>query len=164
MFDVKQIFNLANERFVLNHNGFHGKNHWVRVYTNAMILCSYYNTDRIVPTLFSFLHDCCREDEGSDPLHGLRAASYADYLYSKNILQISMLQHNMLTSAMKLHSDGDTGIGMPLAIQICWDADRLDLGRVGKIPDRRYLCTEAAKLDSIMIPAIKRSFNQKSIF
>lgn len=164
MLDIQKIFYLANERFVLDHNGFHGKSHWARVFINAMTLCDYYNTDKTIPSLFSFLHDCCRENEGDDPTHGLRAASYADYLYSKDLLPISMLQHNMLTAAMKLHSDGDTGIGMPLAIQICWDADRLDLGRVGKIPDRRYLCTEAAKLDSIMTPAIRRSFNQKSIF
>jgi uncharacterized protein len=32
-----------------------------------------------------------------------------------------------------------------ITIQTCWDADRLDLGRVGITPDPKYLCTEAAK-------------------
>jgi uncharacterized protein len=32
-----------------------------------------------------------------------------------------------------------------ITVQTCFDADRLDLGRVGKIPDPRLLCTDAAK-------------------
>ena len=32
-----------------------------------------------------------------------------------------------------------------ITIQTCWDADRLDLGRVGMTPDPYYLGTEAAK-------------------
>jgi hypothetical protein len=31
-------------------------------------------------------------------------------------------------------------------VQVCWDADRLDLLRVGIRPNARYLCTEAARL------------------
>ncbi|WP_435019128.1 hypothetical protein TA3x_001124 [Tundrisphaera sp. TA3] len=30
-------------------------------------------------------------------------------------------------------------------IRTCWDADRLDLGRVGLTPDPRLLCTDAAR-------------------
>ena len=32
-----------------------------------------------------------------------------------------------------------------VTIQICWDADRLDLGRVGITPHPSRLCTAAAK-------------------
>jgi uncharacterized protein len=32
-----------------------------------------------------------------------------------------------------------------VTIQTCWDADRLDLGRVGIYPDPKRLCTEVAK-------------------
>ena len=32
-----------------------------------------------------------------------------------------------------------------MTIQTCWDADRLDLGRVGMMPDPRFLSTEIAK-------------------
>ncbi len=31
-------------------------------------------------------------------------------------------------------------------IQSCWDADRLDLGRVGIIPNKRFLSDEATLL------------------
>jgi len=36
-------------------------------------------------------------------------------------------------------------IDADVTIQTCWDADRLDLGRVGITPERTKLCTRAAK-------------------
>ena len=41
------------------------------------------------------------------------------------------------------HSDGR--VDADVTVQTCWDADRLDLGRVGKRPDPRLLCTPAAR-------------------
>ncbi len=41
------------------------------------------------------------------------------------------------------HTDGLTEANV--TIQVCWDADRLDLGRVGIIPAPNKLCTPAAK-------------------
>ena len=35
--------------------------------------------------------------------------------------------------------DGD------ITVQTCWDADRLDLGRVGIVPQPEKLCTEGAR-------------------
>jgi uncharacterized protein len=35
-------------------------------------------------------------------------------------------------------------------VQTCWDADRLDLGRVGITPEPRRLCTAAAKLADVL--------------
>lgn len=44
-----------------------------------------------------------------------------------------------------------------VTVQTCWDADRLDLGRVGTRPDRRYLCTIAAKEKATIDWAYERS-------
>ncbi|MFM7531655.1 MAG: hypothetical protein ACKO5J_04035, partial [Rubrivivax sp.] len=41
------------------------------------------------------------------------------------------------------HSSGLTEADV--TVQTCWDADRLDLGRVGIRPSPRYLCTPAAR-------------------
>lgn len=38
-----------------------------------------------------------------------------------------------------------------------WDADRLDLGRVGIRPNARYLCTEPAKDPAFITWAYERS-------
>jgi len=32
-----------------------------------------------------------------------------------------------------------------ITVQTCWDADRLDLGRVETTPKAEYLCTDAGK-------------------
>ena len=32
-----------------------------------------------------------------------------------------------------------------ITVQVCWDADRLDFGRVGMVPAPKKLCTAAAK-------------------
>ncbi len=37
-----------------------------------------------------------------------------------------------------------TGV-VQISLQACWDADRLDLGRVGITPKPHRLCTEAAR-------------------
>ena len=42
-------------------------------------------------------------------------------------------------------------------MQTCWDADRLDLGRVGIVPNPRYLCTPAAKSPAVIDWAHLRS-------
>jgi uncharacterized protein len=44
-----------------------------------------------------------------------------------------------------------------VTVQTCWDADRLDLGRVGKHPHPRYLCTPAARDREVIEWAYRRS-------
>jgi uncharacterized protein len=44
-----------------------------------------------------------------------------------------------------------------ITVLTCWDADRLDLGRVGLKPMARKLCTEAAKKPEIIEWAYRRS-------
>jgi uncharacterized protein len=57
-------------------------------------------------------------------------------------------QWTHLMEAIRWHSHGRTEAHP--TVQVCWDSDRLDLGRVGIIPDPQYLCTDAAK-DPAMI-------------
>jgi uncharacterized protein len=100
-----------------------------------------------VVELFAFLHDSKRISERVDPEHGLRAAEFARSLQG-SLIYLDETGLELLTSACELHSDGLKRAN--ITIQTCWDADRLDLGRVGIKPDRDYLCTKAAK-DSAMI-------------
>jgi len=46
-------------------------------------------------------------------------------------------------------------------VQTCWDADRLDLGRVGKKPDPLRLCTAAARKPEIISAAYARSLGRR---
>jgi len=49
----------------------------------------------------------------------------------------------LLDYAIRHHVDGD--VSDDPTIGTCWDADRLDLGRVGIVPDERYMSTARGK-------------------
>ena len=40
---------------------------------------------------------------------------------------------------------------------VCWDADRLDLARVGIVPNPKYLCAAYARRPDVIQAAINRS-------
>jgi uncharacterized protein len=52
---------------------------------------------------------------------------------------------------MRLHSDGHTE--GDAAVRACWDADRLDLWRVGIRPAPDRLCTRHARKDEVLARA-----------
>ena len=70
-------------------------------------------------------------------------------------LTLDRLGLDMLVHACEFHSDGLTEADA--TIQACWDADRLDLGRVGIRPDPRRLCTAAAREPGNLEAAYRRS-------
>jgi uncharacterized protein len=59
-----------------------------------------------------------------------------------SLVQLDDARFELLYEACRLHTDGFTE-GDP-TLQACWDADRLDLGRVGIMPKPHRLCTDAA--------------------
>jgi uncharacterized protein len=50
---------------------------------------------------------------------------------------------DLLKEAIRLHTSGLT-TNDP-TIGTCWDADRLDIGRVGMTPSEKYMSTEAGR-------------------
>lgn len=144
----------ARERELLH--GFHGPDHWARVARNAVAVARSIGVDPIVPYVFSLVHDCQREDDGLDPDHGRRAAA----LIRKRPALFDFLapaEVDALARACELHSDGYTeGPGSP-EVQSCWDADRLDLARVGIFPDAAYLSTAYAQRDDVIAFASRQA-------
>ena len=53
---------LANQ-YQLNHNGFHGIEHWFRVLINARLIAAEVGADIDVVEHFALLHDVMRKDE-----------------------------------------------------------------------------------------------------
>lgn len=140
--------------FQLGWNSIHGYNHWCRVRENGLFLAEGSNADIEVIELFAFLHDIKREDEGFDPQHGERVAAFVTSI-NKDILQLEPPQLALLTEACFYHHKGVTK--GPLTVQVCYDADRLDLARVGIIPHPKYLCTNKAKQKKVIDWAVERS-------
>ena len=97
--------------------------------------------------LFAFLHDSCRWNDGHDPDHGARAAEFAQSLHGM-VFALAADELAMLMDACQGHTHGRYSDN--LTVRTCWDADRLDLGRVGIRPAPERLCTDAAR-DPVLI-------------
>ena len=140
--------------YQMDHNGFHGFDHWMRVLHNGRLLADAEGANLKVVELFSLLHDTQRLNEDEDTSHGQRAAQYAQKLRGVwfNLTDGEM---DLLTEALTYHSDGYTE--GDTTVQVCWDADRLDLGRVGIRPDPNRLCTDTAKSPFVLEEAYQRS-------
>lgn len=144
----------VRSEFQLDWRGIHGVAHWARVRHNGLTLARDTGADVRVVELFAFLHDVRREHDGHDVGHGERAAELARELGGR-LFELDRPARRLLETACRDHSDGYTRADP--TVQTCWDADRLDLGRVGVRPKAEYLCTEAARNAEILEAAYRRS-------
>ncbi len=149
------ILKAVLEGYSLPWDGTHGLRHWGRVLENGLRLAEITGADVEVIRLFSVFHDCRRINEGTDPGHGHRGAELAVRLYGSRAFALSTEQFAQLCYACERHTDGLTRADP--TVQTCWDADRLDLGRVSVAPRPAHLCTAAARNASIIEWAEERS-------
>jgi len=119
----------------------HGIAHWKTVERNGHYLAKFNSADIKVISYFSYFHDCMRENEGEDVKHGLRGAKFAEK--SRNLIDLTDIQFKQLTDACKGHTYGKRP--ECITINTCWDADRLDIRRVGISPSAEFLFNEEAK-------------------
>lgn len=153
--DTKSLLNRVVSQFQLGIHSPHGAGHWGRVKTNGFEIAKYTEDVNLdVVELFAFLHDSCRLNDGSDPGHGSRAITFAKSLRGE-YFELPDEDFELLLYACKHHTSGKTE--GDITVQVCWDADRLDLGRVGVIPHPDYLCTDHAKQPDVIERALKRS-------
>lgn len=136
------LLQAVRQHFALDWEGIHGVSHWARVRLIGVRLAEQTGASRQVVELFAFLHDSCRQNDGYDPGHGSRAAEFALSLQDK-AFSLEAQDLERLLTACRGHSDGGTSSDVTVAT--CWDADRLDLGRVGIRPDPQRLCTAQAR-------------------
>ena len=126
----------------MDHSGYHGFDQWMRVLYDGRLLADMESANMRFVELFCLLHDTQRRNEYKDPSNGNRAARYAQSLRGVWFYVINE-EMDLLTEALKYHSDGYTEAD--ITVQVCWDADRLDLSRVGIKPAPHKLCTAPAK-------------------
>jgi len=125
---------------------FHGVAHWQRVaWTGYSLLNEVPEADPAVVFLFGLIHDSKRENDDLDPEHGVRSAAFARQLASR-VFRLPGDRLRLLADACHRHADGE--LSEDPTIGVCWDADRLNLWRVGIRPDPRFLSTDAAKSES----------------
>ena len=136
------LIDLLRLKFRLDWNGLHGVAHWARVRTNGLRMARDNGANPRIVEYFAFLHDVCRCNDGPDPGHGARAARFAHQLRDRH-LDLNNAEFSVLVAALSGHTHGSSHDD--LTVLTCWDADRLDLGRVGIEPAPERMCTAAAR-------------------
>ena len=140
MFD--RVRQYAESIFACGGRSVHGPAHWQRVETVGLELCAETGADETVVRLFALLHDSCRLDDGRDPNHGPRAADRLGEIVG-TVVSLDRDRLALLEHAVRHHTGGQTSDDP--TIGTCWDADRLDLGRVGIVPRERFMSTIAGR-------------------
>ena len=108
-----------------------------------MELCRHHPADAEIVRLFALFHDSCRHDEYADPGHGPRRAQLPIDFRQAGRFQLDDPRMEIPVTACRIHNGGMPQSEPTLAV--CLDADRLDLGRVGIIPDPLRLSTSTAR-------------------
>jgi len=150
------LLDLIRRDYRLDWDGLHGFPHWVRVRENGLRLAAMTGADPVVVELFALLHDSRRRNDAWDPRHGARAAESVEAL-NGSYFDLSAPQLELLKIACAFHSDGLTK--GDVTVRACWDADRLDLGRIGTRPRLELFCTDAARQPEILDWAWLRSIS-----
>ncbi len=142
MLDLKPVVHRILDYYELPWHGTHGVGHWARVLESGLRLAKETGANVEVLRLFAIFHDSRRVSEGYDDGLGERGGNLARELRGE-WFGLSDQEFNLLYDACAGHTNGETEAD--ITIQTCWDADRLDLGRVGIVPAPQKLCTPAAK-------------------
>jgi uncharacterized protein len=154
MMDARALLRILRREFRLDWRGIHGAAHWSRVRANGLALAPLTGARADVVEAFAWLHDSQRHDDGRDRAHGLRAARWAESV-NDTLLFLDDDGLALLATACSDHSRGLREAD--ITVQTCWDADRLDLVRIGIRPDPRRLCTAAAGDPALLEWAFQRS-------
>ena len=123
----------------------HGLSHWERVERNGIILSMENgaireNVNIKVVRYFAYLHDKCRLNDWTDLEHGVRTADMLPTIRDMILKDFTDEEVALLEKACRYHTT-EHRTGIP-TVDICFDADRLDLGRVGIIPNPKLMATE----------------------
>jgi uncharacterized protein len=140
--DLRSLWLHAARQFELGPHTPHGPDHWQRVEANGLEVARHSGADVRVVRLFAVLHDARRLTDGADVGHGRRAADLAAELRGR-LFDLDDAAFALLYDACAGHELG--GVSLNSTIGTCWDADRLDLPRVGLRPLLRFMSTEHGK-------------------
>mgnify|MGYP001776771017 CR=1 FL=1 len=148
--DIAKVKEFAMNGWELGET--HGLPHWQRVERNGIILsteirngisCIREDINMKVVRMFAYLHDKCRLNNGADLEHGIRAADMLPSIRSTILQDLTDEDFSLLEIACRLHTtELRTG---NLTVDTCFDADRLDLERVGIIPFHNKMATANGK-------------------
>lgn len=138
-FNWKKLRNYSVSRWPEWMGMAHGVEHWDRVAKFGRMLYKE-KADMDVIMAFAYLHDSERENNAYDEEHGSRASKLIDTIRNTELAALNDEQIAKLKRACELHTiQHKTG---DITIDICFDADRMDLLRVGIMPSPDRMATK----------------------
>ena len=141
--DAARLVDAVLERSTGKNSSVHGESHWQRVAVAGLaLLPETPGTEPALVFLFALFHDSMRFNDSFDPMHGPRAAVLARELRG-GPFDLGEEEMGLLAFACEEHTNG--GLSEDPTVGVCWDADRLNLWRVGFEPDPLFLSTGAAR-------------------
>lgn len=146
---IKRLREYAIKHSILGDYSVHGVSHWDRVARNADILITS-DVDDLVVKAFAYIHDVERVNDSDDLQHGPRAAMLVDEIRSSELSFLNDQEIEQLKEACRLHTLRHRT--EDATVNACFDADRLDLGRVGITPNPDKMATIQGRIlaDKIM--------------
>lgn len=149
--DWDALLTEARDGAALAREPMHGELHWRGVAWAGLRIAELREGLRPEVTVaFGLLHDCRRETDDWDPEHGDRAARVASRSAPLKRL-LGAEGRDLVAEACRLHERGRTCPEEP-RIGACWDADRVNLVRLGLDLDPSYftvLSGEDGSLDAL---------------
>ena len=122
--------------------GIHGFPHLVQVATTAGLIATELGEDIQSAVVGGFLHDCARTNDAGGRGHAIDSAILGAWLLGRFFPELDA-NRKRICEAISWHADGKTTNDMLIAC--IWDADRLDLKRLHRVIDPRFLSTDVAK-------------------
>lgn len=119
-----------------NPRSVHGPSHWHNVEDVGLKIANLTGADKDVVRLFAVFHDARRLSNDHNPYHGVRAGDYLIQARGR-LFDLDDARFELLLNAVTLHADGFTA--KDITIGTCFDADRLDLRRIGIEPDPAFI-------------------------
>jgi uncharacterized protein len=131
------VWEHVTKEFQCDPDSIHGPNHWRRVERNALKISASNGANVEVLKLFAVFHDSRRQNDSVDSGHGERGTKFAEGLRGV-LFNLSDDHSELLRYACVYHASGQ--LSDDPTIGACWDADRLDLTRIGQTPKTRFMC------------------------
>lgn len=146
MFVTQCVPFVLRESHTLNvlQSRLHGLDHWWRVWKNALMLDSRdFSADMEVVSMFALFHDSMRLSDQDDPAHGMRGFRLWERYKAFDAHTEAIFSHSQEELFFEACAEHNKGLRTTNpTIGVCWDADRLDLPRVGIWPDTQYMSTQ----------------------
>ena len=137
--NIEKVRTFAIGHTKMGKESIHGIEHWDRVARNGEAL-HVPGADMEVVSCFAYLHDVERQSDAYDVEHGPKAAELIGNIRESVLGFLDDKQIGVLKDACTFHTTVPR-TGNP-TIDTCFDADRLDLPRVGIVPDPDRMATK----------------------